>query len=151
MDDQSDHNLDPFASAAWYAIQVRSRHEKLVAMHLEEKGIEYFLPLYLSRRKWSDRYKMVELPLFPGYLFCHIQWSNRLPVLIIPGVCQIVGKGSPEAKVSESELDAIRRAVELKTQITPCSHFQQGTRLRIHTGPLKGIEGLYQRSTESIN
>src|SRR5579859_2892809 len=75
----------------WFALQVRMRHEALVTAHLNGKGYEWFLPLYKSRKRWSDRVKETELPLFPGYLFCRFDPQNRLPILKTPGVTQIVG------------------------------------------------------------
>src|SRR5207248_7233331 len=77
----------------WYALQVRPRFEKIVATHLQHKGYTEYLPLYKSRRKWSDRMKELELPLFSGYTFCKFDAQNRLPVLIVPGVLAIVGVG----------------------------------------------------------
>jgi hypothetical protein len=53
----------------WFALRVKSRTEKVVATIARNKGYEEFLPLYQCRRKWSDRFKSVELPLFPGYVF----------------------------------------------------------------------------------
>src|ERR1700726_677092 len=69
----------------WFALQVRSRHEKNIATLMHGKGYEPFLPLYKGRRRWSDRFKEMELPLFPGYLFCRFDVQNRLPVLTTPG------------------------------------------------------------------
>ncbi len=51
----------------WYAVWTRSRHEKSLSKNLENRGFEVFLPLIKSRQKWSDRWKIVEVPLFPGY------------------------------------------------------------------------------------
>ena len=54
----------------WFALRVRSRCEKVVAVAARSKGFEDFLPLHRRRQRWSDRSKWVEVPLFPGYLFC---------------------------------------------------------------------------------
>jgi transcription antitermination factor NusG len=85
-------------SCAWFALRVKSRFEKLVTSMARNKGFEEFLPLYQSRRRWSDRLKSVELPLFPGYVFCKLHPEHRLPLLTIPGVLHFVGIGkSPES------------------------------------------------------
>ena len=79
-------------TSSWFAIETRPRCEKLVGNILENKGYELFLPMYKSRRRWSDRIKELDLPLFPGYLFC--RWSPQqrtLPLLTTPWVRQIVG------------------------------------------------------------
>jgi hypothetical protein len=71
----------------WFAFRVRPRHEKQVSISLREKGFVEFLPLYKSKRQWADRTKVVEMPLFPGYILLHHaivdcagandQWCNR--------------------------------------------------------------------------
>src|SRR5216684_1011727 len=74
----------------WFALQVRARHEMGVAQHLCSRGYDWFLPLYKCRKRWSDRMKEVETPLFPGYLFCRFDPQERLPILTSPGVIQVV-------------------------------------------------------------
>src|SRR6185436_2955023 len=77
----------------WYALHVRSRFEKVVSRNLRGKGYEEFLPLYRRTSRWSDRIKEIELPLFPGYVFCRFDRNNRLPVLTVPGVNSVVSVG----------------------------------------------------------
>src|ERR1700680_3289427 len=80
-------------SVSWFALQIRSRWEGTTAGLLRDKGLETLLPPYTAKRKWSDRFKVVELPLFPGYVFCRFDVHDRLPVLITPGVISVVGRG----------------------------------------------------------
>ena len=77
----------------WYAVQTRSRHEKMVARQLESQGFATFLPLTTQLRQWSDRRKLVELPLFPGYTFVRMvyQPEQRLRVLSTEGIVSFVG------------------------------------------------------------
>ncbi len=76
----------------WFALYTASRHEKRVAQHLSQREIEFYLPLYKSERKWSDGSRVtLDLPLFPGYLFIHIQRSERSRVLGVPGALAVVG------------------------------------------------------------
>ena len=77
----------------WYALQVRSRKENYIASQIAGQGYECLLPTYRSIRKWSDRVKELEQPLFPGYLFCRFDIHDRRPVITTPGVLQIVGSG----------------------------------------------------------
>jgi transcription antitermination factor NusG len=126
----------------WYALRVRSRHEDTVATHLHARGYESFLPKYTSRRRWSDRFKEVDAPLFPGYVFCKFSPLNRLPVLSVPGVVHVVGIGKVPVAVEENEIRAIQAAVESGLQREPYPFLQIGTKLMIEEGPLAGVEGI---------
>src|ERR1700682_4995771 len=91
-------------SYPWFALQVRSRYENIVTAHLSGKGYESFLPLHKTRRRWSDRFKEIEQPLFPGYVFCRLNPFNRFPILTIPGVFLIVGVGKTPVPIDEDEI-----------------------------------------------
>src|ERR1700730_5273611 len=91
----------------WFALQVRSRYESFITAHLSGKGYEWFLPLYKCRRRWSDRFKDIECPLFPGYIFCRLNPFDRLPICMIPGVLLVVGVGKTPVPVEEAEIEAI--------------------------------------------
>src|SRR5437016_3800389 len=95
----------------WYALRVKHRHEKSVARSLEAKGYEGFLPLYSARRRVISKRYDVDLPLFPAYVFCRFNIFDRLPVLVIPGVFQVVQAGKLFPAVDESEIVAIRSIV----------------------------------------
>jgi transcription antitermination factor NusG len=125
----------------WYALRVRSRHEDAVARHLDARGLESFLPLYKSQRRWSDRLKEIDLPLFPGYVFCHFDAMNRLPILTVPGVVHIVGIGKTPAPIDEAQIAAIQVAVKSGLPSEPWPSLCVGHRVRIEQGPLLGIEG----------
>src|SRR6201992_1230418 len=77
--------------APWYAVRVRPNYEKPVAAALRGKGFQEFLPLIRSKRQWSDRVKIMDLPRFPGYLFCRLDLDARLPLLTTPGFLYLVG------------------------------------------------------------
>ncbi len=126
----------------WMAIRVRSRFEKIAAEALRQKGYEYFLPLYRSKRVWSDRTKWLELPLFPGYLFCRFNVRNRVPVLECPGVMHIVGIGKTPIPVDDGEITALQRIVRSGLPVAPCDFLQLGQRVRIRSGPLEGVQGI---------
>ena len=129
-------------SYPWYALRVRSRYEHTVARHLQGRGYESLLPLYKCRRRWSDRFKEIELPLFPGYVFCQFSPLNRLPILSIPGVVHVVGVGRTPVSIDESEIAAIQAAVKSGLHRQPCPFLEIGDRVRIEHGPLCGIEGI---------
>lgn len=136
----ADRHRDP-AAYPWFALRVKSRAEKIVATMARHKGFEDFLPLYQTRRLWSDRYKTVELPLFPGYVFCRANPEFRLPLLTIPGVLNFVGFGRVPAPIDEAEMDAIKRAIGFGLQAEPYPFIEVGQRVRLAEGPLAGLEG----------
>jgi transcription antitermination factor NusG len=126
----------------WYALQVRSRHEMGVAGHLRGIGYEEFLPLYKCRKRWSDRIKEVQAPLFPGYLFCRFDPQNRLPILKTPGVIQIVGYNRQPIPVDEDEVKSIQTLVTSGIPNQPWPFLKVGERVQIEAGPLRGLEGV---------
>jgi len=129
-------------SFPWYALRVRPRFEKMVASALVSKGYEGFLPLYRHRSRWSDRIKEVLLPLFPGYLFCRFDVNKRLPILVTPGVLEVVGIAKQPYPVNEAEITALQSIVVSKLQAEPRSYLNIGTLVRIEIGPLAGVEGI---------
>lgn len=126
----------------WYALQIRPRFEKVVAKHLRHKGYDEYLPLYKSRRRWSDRVKDVELPLFSGYSFCKFDVQERLPILIVPGVLSIVGVGKTPTAISEAEVFSIQQVVESGLHYEPWPFMKAGQLVSVERGPLTGLEGL---------
>jgi len=126
----------------WFALQVRTRHESGITNYLRGQGYESFLPLYKCRKRWSDRVKEVQTPLFPGYLFCRFDPQDRLPVMKIPGVMQIVGANRVPIPVDEVEISAIRTLVASGMPNQPWPFLQVGERVRIESGSLCGLEGI---------
>jgi transcription antitermination factor NusG len=114
----------------------------MIASNLLNKGYEGFLPLYRQKSRWSDRIKEIQLPLFPGYLFCRFDVNKRLPILITPGVIQVVGIGKTPHPVDESEISALQSIVLSGLQTEPRSYLNIGQRVRVELGPLSGVEGI---------
>jgi transcription antitermination factor NusG len=126
----------------WFAIQTRPRWEKFVHDALLGKGYESFLPVYKSRRRWSDRIKELELPLFSGYLFCRLAIEERMPVLTTLGVRQFVGIGRTPVSVPDSEIDAVRAIAASGLAAQPWPFLRVGHRVRLRGGSLDGVEGI---------
>jgi transcription antitermination factor NusG len=126
----------------WFAILTRSGRERNATLLLENTGYECYLPVSKSIRRWSDRVKESEVPLFPGYFFCRMNPYNRLPVLMTPGVIQIVGVGKTPIAVEEEEIAAIQLAGKSGMSIMPWPYLQVGEVARIKEGPLKGLTGI---------
>jgi len=126
----------------WYALVVKHNHERAAAAGLEYKGLEVFVPLYRARRRWSDRVKELELPLFGGYVFCRFREAERALVLTTPGVNSLVGFGNGPAPVAEDEIKAVRALLASGLPVMPWAYPQPGDRVRIEAGPLSGVEGV---------
>ncbi|MBZ5581669.1 MAG: UpxY family transcription antiterminator [Acidobacteriia bacterium] len=129
-------------SRQWFAFRVKSRSEKLVSAAAHSKGFEEFLPLCCQRRRWSDRFKSVELPLFPGYVFCRLDATYRLPLLTIPGVLHVVGIGKIPVPIDDAEIAAIQTAMRSGLTVEPWPFLDVGQRVRVEYGPLAGMEGI---------
>ena len=131
----------------WYAVSTRSRQEKVAAMTLGSLGIVHFLPLLDETRKWSDRKKVISVPLFPGYLFVHIPRTveSRLTVQKVPGVVNFVGNHNGPLAIPVSELDSVRIILSRGSGCSPHPFLLAGARVRIVGGPLVGIEGTFIR------
>lgn len=126
----------------WFAVLVRTSREKTANLLLENAGYECFLPTSKYMRRWSDRIKEVEVPLFPGYLFCRMNPHNRLPVLMTPGVIQIVGVGKTPIPVEEEEIAAIQHAGKSGLSTMPWPYLEVGHVVRVEDGPLRGMTGI---------
>jgi transcription antitermination factor NusG len=126
----------------WFALQVRSRKEDWVASQLAGQGFDCFLPKYKTIRQWSDRMKELEQPLFPGYLFCRFDYQNRRPLVMIPGVMQVIGVGRTPLPIEEREIEAIQLAVSSGLPSQPWPYLEVGERVRVNYGNLDGLEGI---------
>lgn len=126
----------------WYAIQTRSRHEKVVRDQLAAKGITHLLPLWRKRSVWKDRIKVIEVPLFGGYLFCYFALPDRIAVLETVGVARIVGISGKPVPVPEEQIAAVRTMVEQRLLYDPHPYLAEGMRVRIKRGVLIGAEGI---------
>ncbi len=126
---------------SWFALSVKPRHEKSCAAALRQKGFEEFLPLYRSERRWSDRTKEVDLPLFAGYAFCRFEAQSKLPILTTPGVLRIVGSGKEPTPIPDTEIEALRSVVNAGLTAEPCPYFEAGATVVVDGGPLRGVEG----------
>ena len=122
-----------------------ANHEKRVAEQLIQRPVEFFLPLYASMRKWKDRRVTLDLPLFPGYVFVQIALRDRLKVLQIPGVANLVSFGGTPVALPEGEIEALRTSLGSGLPVEPHPFLTAGRRVRIKSGPLAGLEGIVIR------
>lgn len=146
LDSRDKESIVPEVSAAprpnpWFAIQVKSQYEKITAVALRNKGYEEFAPMYRTRRYWSDRVKELDLPLFPGYIFCRFDPLHRLPVLTSPGIVSIVGLGKSPEPVDDDEIARIQAIASSGVPDCPWPFLRAGQKIAVIRGPLRGVEG----------
>ena len=128
----------------WFALETRSRHEKKVLALLEAKGVEAFLPLISQLHRWSDRKKLVQVPLFPGYLFVRLDGTAdaRLRALETRGIVGFVGSGGKGLPIPDKQIEDIQTVLASRAPCTLFPFLRAGQRVRIRGGCLDGIEGL---------
>jgi len=132
-------DIDP---RSWFAVRVRSQFEQIVSSALRARDIEEFLPLVRVRRQWSDRVKEIDVPLFPGYVFCRFDPSRRVPVLACPGVVNVVSFDARPAPIPAEEIEWVRALVASSLGVQPHPFLSSGEAVRISHGPLAGVEGV---------
>jgi transcription antitermination factor NusG len=133
------------SAAQWFAVYTACRHEKRVSELLLEREIETVLPLYKISRQWKKRAAVVvELPLFPCYLFVNISRAARGKVLGVPGVLSIVGAPNEPWPLRAAEIEALRLGSKME-KVEPHPFLNVGERVRIRNGPMSGIEGILKR------
>ena len=134
----------------WYAAYTWARHEKNVARHFQERGIEHYLPIYTAVHRWKSGNVRLELPLFPSYIFVRIPLQERVRPLQVPGVVRLVGFNGHPTPLPDREIQAL---VDLSSQgrkAEPYPYLTVGTRVQIHAGPLQGLEGILLRKKSSL-
>ncbi len=129
-------------SSRWFALRVKPRAERCVAAMARYKGFEELSPVYQCRRRWSDRIKIVEQPLFPGYVFCRLNPQFRFHILTIPGALHLVGLGKVPVPIDDAEIRAIQALVRSGVRAEPWPFLDAGQRVRLEDGPLAGLEGI---------
>jgi transcription antitermination factor NusG len=139
-----------YQQAEWYAVYTVARHEKVVARQMSGTGLDHFLPLYKSVRRWKDRRKELELPLFPGYVFVRIAFQDRLRVQKLTGVLQIVSFSGKPAPLPENEIEALRSGLTRNAWLEPHPYLKVGRRVRVRSGPMAGVDGILVRKKDKF-
>jgi len=134
-----------FFEPLWYAAYTSANHEKRVAQQLGQRSVEHFLPVYESERRWKDRRVRLQMPLFPGYVFVRMALRERVRVLQIPGVARLVGFGGMPKALPEEEIEVLRAGLALGIRAKPHPFLTIGRRVRVSSGPLRGLEGIILR------
>jgi transcription antitermination factor NusG len=136
--------LPPSNEYQWYAIHTRSQHEKSVVNQLENQGISTFLPLVSELHRWTDRRKVVQLPLFSCYAFVHIPAEPEFHVKVLrtAGVLRLVGNNREGSSIPDSQIASIRALLASSASHTLCPFLKVGQGVRIRGGALDGIQGI---------
>jgi len=128
-------------SLAWFAVWTRSRHEAAVVEQIRQKGLEGFLPTLPRWSRWKDRKKRIDWPLFPGYCFVRIHPKETLPVLTCSGAVSLVSFHGKPAPIPAIEIESVRALVGSDLQYDPCPLLNEGDRVEVAWGPLRGVVG----------
>lgn len=138
--------IEETAHLPWRVLQTRSRSEKKVAERLERLGVAYYLPLQKRKKQWSDRVKIVEEPLFSGYIFVQFTESLRYPMLNIDGIVRLISFGGNYAEVPQTQIDALQKLSYLENDVVVVDGgLQAGQLVKITSGPFKNLEGTLVR------
>ncbi len=135
------HSPEQSQEKCWYVVYTRTRHEKSFAENCAQRGITSFLPLYNVQRRWKQRRAELLLPLFPSYVFVQIALRERFQVLGLPGIISLVTFNHMPAVVPRCQIEWLQRAVALG-RAEPHVYLHSGTRIRVTSGPLVGLEGI---------
>jgi transcription antitermination factor NusG len=141
------HNREALveSTSLWYAAYTCARHEKRVVEHLRQRDVESFLPLYETIHRWNNGRHRVQLPLFPSYVFVRMALRDKLRVLQVPGIVQLVSFNGGPAALPEVEIEKLRNALESGLPAQPYRYLNVGSRVEIRRGPLQGLQGILLR------
>lgn len=134
----------------WSVLQVVANHERRVARQLSVRSLEYYLPVYAERSRWSDRTVTLERPLFPGYVFVRYSPASRISFISTPGVLRLLGEES-NAMVDGAEIDRIQRALANGSVLRPHRGIAVGTRVRVCRGIFEDAEGVVTELRRDCN
>lgn len=138
-------------SKRWYALYTRPQHEKKICTYLSQQGIHSFLPMTTEIRQWSDRKKKIERPLFPSYVFVHLQPNKLWIVGDIPGGIRFIGIGKQASPIPDEVIFSLQKIQFEEIQIQDLK-LCRGERVRITSGKFIGVEGefIYQGSKNML-
>ncbi len=147
--DLSEPDHEESRTLRWYALRTRSRHEKVVRDQLTQKGIEQLLPTVKRLSQWKDRKKEIEMPLFSGYCFARFPWTDRLPVLQVAGVVNVVGSGHRPEPIPEEQIQSLMTLMVSTLPYNRHPYLHVGMPIEVARGPLKGTQGILVRKEKA--
>lgn len=132
-------------TSEWYALHTRARFERRICKQVQLKHHEAYVPVTRERHRWSDRYQMVETPIFPGYVFVRATQDAdvRMAILQTNGVYDFVSFNGVIARITDTQINDVRRLETNAVSCLPYPFLQAGRRIRIVGGCLDGLEGIF--------
>ena len=125
----------------WFVLRTKSRYEKKLATSFTKHGIEFFLPLKMELKQWSDRMKKVESPLFPGFIFVQMTETTRFQILNTPGAVQFLYHDKKYAQLTRRDIEMINLALDDRQELEVIgTELIEGQIVNINSGPFKGFE-----------
>jgi transcription termination/antitermination protein NusG len=134
----------------WYAAYTFPRHEKCVAQQLQQRGFDHFLPLHQEVHRWKDRRKIVQLALFPGYVFVRMTLKDQLGILQMASVARLVSFQGRPAALPDAEIEALRNGLAENLHAEPHPYLKLGRRVQVTGGPLAGVAGILVHKKQSF-
>jgi transcription antitermination factor NusG len=126
----------------WYALYTKPRHEFKAKLQLHQLEIENYLPTIKVVKKWSDRKKKIEEPLFRGYIFVFVNERERLLSLnqstIIKTICF---EGKP-CIIPQWQIENLQKMLEKNPQVFISDKIEVGAKVKITEGPFSDIIGV---------
>jgi transcription antitermination factor NusG len=133
----------------WYALYTRSRHEKHINGELDKRNIESFLPTRKVKRRWSDRIKTIEEPLFKSYIFVKAELpARKTDILKLKGAVKFVSAGTDPVSIEEKTIQSLRNIVGQDIAMDPFPYLEKGDRVVVKSGPFKDTEGFIIRKDD---
>jgi transcription antitermination factor NusG len=129
----------------WYALHTRARHEKAIERRLRDQGMETFVPTTIQVRRWSDRKKKVEVPLFNCYVFvrCALSAEDRTRVYRVESVHGFVGVRGASLPIPDEQIESIRKVLAQSAAWRSYPFLKVGQRVRVRGGAMDGVEGVF--------
>lgn len=130
----------------WFVLYTRNKFEKKIAGDLTSQNIQAYLPLRTVQRRWSDRIKSIEIPLFQNYLFVRSTLAETPAVLQVPGSLKFIGPPGNPDRITEKEIEKIRLLEKSGRDLEDAPYFSKGDRVKVICGAFCGVEGILLRS-----
>lgn len=130
----------------WFALYTKPRHEFKVALKLQGISVEYYLPTLTVTKKWSDRRKKVEVPLFNGYIFIHSSEKERLLSVQQDGVVRTIMFSGKPSIIPDVQIESLRKLLTETPDVFVIDKIEIGSQIKIVNGPFEGVEGVVREA-----
>lgn len=134
----------------WYPLYTRSRFEKKAYDNLIQAGFEAYLPLKKTLRQWSDRKKMVDMPLFSSYVFARLTRDRLNDAVKVNGIARYITFNGRPAYIRDCEIELLKTLLYSNTEIEAIDGaVEEGAPVTISSGILKGYDGIVKKADDT--